>query len=714
MAKKKVISVKNLNKSFLLGKRYNKVLNDINLDIYSGQLINIFGPSGCGKSTLLNTIIGIEKPDSGTIKIYGEDLWDKNTDEQADIRKEKIGIVYQNQNWVRSLTVVENVALTAQLLGLDKLEALKRAEEVLKEVKMSRFRNFYTSELSAGEQQRVGLARALITDPGIILADEPTGNLDTVNGEEVIGILKNLAKKGKAVVLVSHNPEYLSQSDRVAIMKDGYMIGELDNQKDIIKKVREKLGASELENPEKIFENRRTKPNISQPYYPKETLFEKLFVYTRLILGFFHKSFLLLLISLIKLFNSEKAEQLRKKHTVLSKNSMSILDLTELSFKNLFFKRFRTVVTIFGVGLGTGFVVLLLSLGYGMERLVIDEITAAQDLSQVDVFPKVGSQLELNEALIEKVAGISGVDEIYRIKNLPGRIDYKGSTVDVVIYGVEFDYLENSPVRKIAGDYLVEESDKFAAIVNREYVNLLGLDSDLVGERLDLNIVQTVPVEGAEPQNIYAQVLGVVEDDSPPVVYLKMASIRDFTDDEYSELTIVVSRDVSLNVVRKQIESLGLETFSVMDTIDQVENIFTYVRYGLLGFGILAFAIAFLGMVNTLIVSLLERTREVGLMKIIGMKRNDIRFLFITESMFIGLLGGIMGVILGIIGGYMASLIVYLFSANRGVEFVVISSFPILTMLLVIFSTTFLGFFTGLYPANRAVKVPPLDAIRYE
>jgi putative ABC transport system permease protein len=715
MPKKKLISVKNINKSFLLGKRRNNVLKDINLDIYSGQLTNIFGPSGCGKSTLLNVILGIEKPDRGIVKIHDEDLWKKNTDEQADIRKREIGIVYQQQNWVRSLTVIENVALSAQLLGFGKAESLQRAQEVLKEVGMFKFRNFYTSELSSGEQQRVGLARALIADPEIILADEPTGNLDTENGDEVVKILKSLAKKGKAVVLVSHNPEYLDTSDTIVIMKDGYIIDSLKQQEGIVKKVRTILAQTELNNEEKIFENARSKPNISQPYYPTETLFEKIKVYSRLIYSFFYKSLLLFVISALTIFNPTKAEEFRKKATVTGENNIPILDLTELSFKNLFFKKFRTVVTILGVGLGTGFVVLLLSLGYGMERLVIDQITAAEDLSQVDIFPKVGSQLELTDALIEKIAGISGIDTIYRIKNFPGRIDYKGSTVDVVVYGVEFEYLENSSVRKVAGEFLEEESDKYSAIVNKEYVDLLGLlGDDVLGERLDLSVIQSMPQEDSEPQNILVQVLGVVEDDSPPVVYLKMGSVRDYTSDEYSELAIVVNRDVSLEVVRKQIESLGLETFSVMDTIEQVQNIFTYVRYGLLGFGVLAFAIAFLGMINTLVVSLLERTREVGLLKIIGMKRNDIRFLFIIESMFIGLLGGITGVILGVLGGYLVSILIYLFSMSRGVEFMIISSFPLLMMILVVFCTTMLGFFTGLYPANRAVKIPPLDAIRYE
>jgi putative ABC transport system permease protein len=142
------------------------------------------------------------------------------------------------------------------------------------------------------------------------------------------------------------------------------------------------------------------------------------------------------------------------------------------------------------------------------------------------------------------------------------------------------------------------------------------LDTDIIGETLNLNVIQSVPEGETEAKNIPATIIGVVEDDSPPVIYLKIGSVRDYTEDEYSALSIIINKESSLDFVRKQIESLGLETFSIMDTVNQVQQIFTYVRYSLLAFGILAFAIAFLGMINTLTVSLLERTREVGLMKI--------------------------------------------------------------------------------------------------
>jgi len=714
MAQRKVIEVKGINKSFSLGKRENKVLKDVTLDIYSGQLTCIFGPSGCGKSTLLNVIMGLERPDSGSVRVVNENIWDMDISEQTDFRKRHIGVVYQQQIWVRSLTVIENVALPAQLLGINKSDALNRAEKVLQDVGMLRFRDFYTSELSSGEQQKVGLARALITDPEIVIADEPTGNLDTKNGYEVLKVLKELAQKGVTVVLVTHNPEYLDYCDTVVVMKDGSIMNVLKGGKGILSKVQESLNAKDIKVESRTEYKVNSENSVDHEYYPGESFFEKLGGYIKLIISFFTKSLSLLILSLLRKINPNKSAQLRKSMTKSNNGDMSLLDLTELSFKNVFFKRFRTLITILGVSLGVGFVVLLVSIGYGLEDLVIEEVTKAQNLNQIDVFPKVGSQLKLNDELIKKVSAISGVSKIYRIKNFPGRIDYKGSTVDVVVYRVESGYLENSPVKKVSGEFLNEKSDKFSAIINSEYLKTLGLSTDIIGETLNLNVIQSVPESESEPKNIPVTIVGVVEDDSPPVIYLKIDSVREYTEDEYSALSIIINKESSLDFVRKQIESLGLETFSIMDTVNQVQQIFTYVRYGLLAFGILAFAIAFLGMINTLTVSLLERTREVGLMKIIGMKKNDIQFLFITESMFIGLLGGIFGILFGILGGYLVSLAVYLLSSSRGVEFMVITSFPFVTALIVILVTTLLSFFTGLYPANRAVKIPTMDAVRYE
>jgi ABC-type lipoprotein export system ATPase subunit/ABC-type lipoprotein release transport system permease subunit len=722
MEKKKIIKIQNLYKSFNIGKRKNTVLEDINLEIYKGELITIFGPSGCGKSTLLNTVMGIEKPDSGNIFILGMHLWDMNADDRADIRKRSIGVVYQQQNWIKSLTILENITFSAQLLGLSKAESHKKALENISKVGMLEFKNQYATELSAGEQQKMGLARALISNPQVIIADEPTGNLDTDNGYEVLNILKDLTKQSTTVVLVTHNPEYLEFSDRVAVMKDGHLIDIVENKNGIRKEVEQVIDSKQITRESTNINGTTTQQHNSELDYPEEPLLEKLTSHLISIPRFFIESTILLFSILLSKISPSKGEKLRAKidsrvntHKGKISKEISSYALTEISFKNLFFKKFRTIVTIFGVGLGTGFVLLLLSLGYGFEKIVIDEITTAQNLKQIDAYPKVGSLLVLNDELINKIEDISEIEKIYKIKNLAGRLNYKGSTADVVVYGIEDGYLENGSSKKLSGEYISGNSQENQMLVNTEYLNLFGLNKDeIVGQSMEMEIVESLPVDSEEKKTVQVTVSGVIEDDYPPVVYLKMQSIEEYTSENYSQVTIVVNSQSNLDTTRKQIESLGLETFSVMDTVNQVESMFKYVRYGLLFFGIAAFAISFLGMVNTLVVSLLERTREVGLMKIIGMKKKEIKSMFITESMFIGFLGGILGILFGFLEGYLVSLIIYALSMSKGVEFVLISSIPIYLIILIIVSTTLLGFLTGLYPANRAIKIAPLDALRYE
>ena len=190
--------------------------------------------------------------------------------------------------------------------------------------------------------------------------------------------------------------------------------------------------------------------------------------------------------------------------------------------------------------------------------------------------------------------------------------------------------------------------------------------------------------------------------------------MKNYVPEGYSQLTVIISDRTKLSEIRKQIEVLGFQTSSVMDTVSQVQSLFKNIRLGLVSLGIIAFTIAIIGMVNTLTVSLLERTREIGLLKTIGMKSDEIRTLFLNESMFMGLAGGIGGVILGLILGTLVSIVISIFSFTKGGEFIMINVLPWYMFIILPLVSSIVGYLTGLYPSNRAVKIPPLDAIRYE
>lgn len=223
--KEAIISVKNLRKDFSAGKKTIEVLRGINLDIYPEDFAVIFGPSGCGKSTLLNIVLGIDTPSSGQIMVKNEDISKLNDDQRSRFRVSKIGMVYQMPYWLRTLNVQENVAIPLIMKGIKNDSAMRRSGEMLAELGIEDLKHQIPTELSGGEQQRAGLARALITNPEIILADEPTGNLDSKAADDIMRLLFNLNKDSeRTVVLVTHNDDYWNFGNRRVEMKDGMIV----------------------------------------------------------------------------------------------------------------------------------------------------------------------------------------------------------------------------------------------------------------------------------------------------------------------------------------------------------------------------------------------------------------------------------------------------------------------------------------------------------
>ena len=226
-----IISVNNLYKSFQVGKNQVEVLKGVDLKILPGEFVILFGPSGCGKSTLLNTIIGLEKPTSGEIIIRGRDLYEMNEDARAKVRQDRFGMVYQQSNWVKSLNVVENVSYPLMIAGYNRRDATKRAERTLELFDLAEYAKYVTTELSGGQQQKVSICRAIINNPWVIVADEPTGNLDTVSADDVMNIFKSINEQAKRTILmVSHNPDYEKYATKVIYMKDG-LIEKVVNRK---------------------------------------------------------------------------------------------------------------------------------------------------------------------------------------------------------------------------------------------------------------------------------------------------------------------------------------------------------------------------------------------------------------------------------------------------------------------------------------------------
>jgi ABC-type lipoprotein export system ATPase subunit len=214
-----VIETKNLHRSYRIGRKSIEVLHGIDLSIRRGEKVFLCGPSGAGKTTLLYTLAGLERPEQGTVKIDGIDLYALGRKEQARFRNARIGYVFQNYHLLPELTALENVAVPGAIAGEDRTEEAMKA---LRRVGLEGRADHLPAELSGGEQQRVAIARAIVNEPKVLFADEPTGNLDSRNSAEIMGILLDLAAEhGVTLVVVTHDQSLAMAGDRTLIIKDG-------------------------------------------------------------------------------------------------------------------------------------------------------------------------------------------------------------------------------------------------------------------------------------------------------------------------------------------------------------------------------------------------------------------------------------------------------------------------------------------------------------
>nr|WP_282167718.1 ABC transporter ATP-binding protein [Shewanella japonica] len=219
-----ILKIDNMSKSFDSGEQQVEILKNISFSIFDGEFVSISGPSGCGKSTLLNILGLLDTPDSGEYYIDGLLVSGMNASQRASIRGNRIGFVFQSFNLIDEYTVIENIALPLKYRGDSLAQRQARALDCLDKVGLADKANLYPSQLSGGQQQRISIARALAGDSGIMLVDEPTGNLDSINGDAVMSLLEELNNQGTTIVLVTHDPRYADMASRNIKLKDGLIL----------------------------------------------------------------------------------------------------------------------------------------------------------------------------------------------------------------------------------------------------------------------------------------------------------------------------------------------------------------------------------------------------------------------------------------------------------------------------------------------------------
>ena len=234
--KKPIIRVQGLCRGYVMGTEQVIALRNINLTFYEGEICCIFGASGSGKSTLLNLLAGMEKPSKGQVIIDGVDITRLNENEMAAFRQRNIGFVFQSYNLLPMLTAEENVAMPLMFVGMERSKRLRAARAVLRAVGLGDRINHYPTQMSGGQQQRTGIARAFVSRPRIVFADEPTGNLDSKTTTEIMDMMVRFARTyNETLILVTHNPELSDYTDRIITLKDGEVIGDIYTDQEVKK-----------------------------------------------------------------------------------------------------------------------------------------------------------------------------------------------------------------------------------------------------------------------------------------------------------------------------------------------------------------------------------------------------------------------------------------------------------------------------------------------
>lgn len=646
-----MIQLSQIKKSYHMGDSELEILKGIDLKIEDGEFIAIMGPSGSGKSTLMNIIGLLDVPSKGSYKFNETEIAHMNEDQLAVLRREEIGFIFQQFNLLSRMSAAENVALP--LLYSKKEQGFARANKLLADVGLADRTDHRPNELSGGQQQRVAIARALINSPRMILADEPTGNLDSRSEKEIMAILKELNASGITIVIVTHEEEIGHQAKRLIRMRDGDILS--DERVEDFKK-------SEIESDSNVARVKNS--------------FNDFLVY----------------------FNQ--------------------------GFKTLLANKVRTVLSMLGVLIGVAAVVTILALGRGAE-VEIKKNLESLGTNLLVVFPgavKVAGVSQsagaANRLLYTDVLALRG--KIDHVKNISAvvsekaQVTYEANNWSTSVQGTSAAWAQMHASIPAVGRYFTDDEDQQrarVAVIGVTIQKELFGTKNPIGEMIKVNrvifqVIGILPEKGAS---------GWRDQDDIVLVPLQTAMRRLMGQNSvsYIELEADTSQDIdqvqdstisALNTIHRIPESKQEEAFNVHNMADiqqTMESTIGAISLLLSSIAAISLLVGGIGIMNIMLVSVTERTKEIGLRKALGARANDILSQFLSESVVISVVGGLMGVVLAML----ISLGINIFGGWA-------TAISIQSILLaVIFSST-IGVVFGVYPAKKAAQLNPIDALR--
>ena len=649
---KPLMEVKGLIREFPAGEQTIRVLHDINLTINQGEMVAIIGQSGSGKSTLMNILGCLDQATAGDYKIFGQSVSRLDANELAKLRREHFGFIFQRYHLLGDINARDNVSVPAVYAGMDGQVRNERAEKLLSDLGLGDKVNNRPSQLSGGQQQRVSIARALMNGGDIILADEPTGALDSKSGEDVVQILKDLNAQGHTIIMVTHDPSLAAQAERVIEIKDGYIIADYKNDD---------------------YQHAEPQPAAVIDKHRKSAF----------------SSFI------DRLFEAFK---------------MSLLAMRA--------HKMRTLLTMLGIIIGIASVVSVVGLGKGSQEQILSNISSlgTNTITVTDGYPYGDPRRQYNDDNLTPQDAQAVADQPYVVSVSP----QLNSNMNVRYRNIQ----EAASISGVGKDYLDVSGEKLALGQGFDEQSILRRTQDII---IDDNANKTFFPDNANPigevlliGSVPGRVIGVLEPndggfrrsvDSPTLYMPYTTMMSRLIGSAYIESFVaLIDNNISSAAAEAAISELmigrhGTDDFRIRnsDSIRQTIEATTATMTLLISsIAIISLIVGGIGVMNIMLVSVTERTNEIGVRMAVGARQSDIMQQFLIEAVLVCILGGLLGIGLAFAIGEIINRV-------GGDSFQVIYS-PT-SIIAAFICSTLIGVVFGFLPARNAAKLDPVEAL---
>lgn len=402
---------------------------------------------------------------------------------------------------------------------------------------------------------------------------------------------------------------------------------------------------------------------------------------------------------------------------------MRVSDLAQLSTRMFKTNPLRTWLTVLGMGVGTGAVVVLVGLGFGLQQIILEQIVFGDSLLSLGVSATGARNLAITDEVIEEFEANEEVEDAAPLARYPALITYKGLTGNVFLQGAEPAYLRYAGITASAGEVFEEEDalDGSSVMISPAILQLFAIEEpeSFIGEEVTFRLLVPSDDGSDEITEVFIEksyrVRGITKEEGVLNVLMMLPELRNYVGiEEYDRAQVKVVSNEFLDATEETLIEAGFRVTALSKTVEQASKIFTGIQATLAVFGGIALVVSAIGMFNTMTVTLLERTKEIGIMRTIGASPQDIKMLFVSESIVVGFLGGLSGILMGVTFGLVVNILLNVVASQFGGQAVNLFSFPLGFLVFIALFSASVGYLTGIFPARRASQLNPLDAIRYE